>query len=52
MEIRKEATSLVAFNNPIIKITIHSRTSNRAVVFSSRIHPKFSNTGATDQSFY
>ena len=45
MEIRKEATSLVVFNNSIIKITIHSWTSNRAVVFSSRIPPPFLNTG-------
>ena len=36
MEIRKEATFLAVFNNPMIKITMNSRTSNRTVVFSSR----------------
>ena len=51
MEIRKEATFLVVFNKPMIKITIHSTTSNRAVVFSSRITQTFLNTGTTDQIF-
>ena len=45
MEIRKEATFFVVFNKPMIKITIHSTTSNRAVACSSRIPPTFLNTG-------
>ena len=48
MEIRKEATFLMVFNKPMIKVTIHSRTSNWVVVFSSRTPPTFLNTGATD----
>ena len=52
MEIEKEATFLVVFNNPMIKITIHSRTSKRTVVFSNRITPTFLNTGATDQEIW
>ena len=52
MEIEKEATFLVVFNNPMIKITIHSRTSKRTAAFSNRITPTFSNTGATDQEIW
>ena len=51
MEIRKEATFLVVFSKPMVKITIHSWTSNRVVVLSSRIPPTFLNTRAADQIF-
>ena len=46
MEIKKEATFLAVTNKPIIKITIHSRTYSRVVVY-----PTLLNTGATDQTF-
>ena len=46
MEIRKVARFLAVINKNIIKITIHSRKSNRAVDY-----PKFLNTGATDKTF-
>ena len=46
MEIRKEATFFAVINKPIIKITIHSRKSNKVAV-----SPTFLNTGDPDQTF-